>query len=97
MFQVRFTQEAKDDLNSLRRFDQVKVAQAIRGHLSDLPNQPTRLRKRLRPNPLAEWQFRVEEFRVFYDVDTAANQVTIAAIGRKQGNKLWVRGQEFRL
>jgi mRNA-degrading endonuclease RelE of RelBE toxin-antitoxin system len=97
MFQVKFTSEATDDLHQMRKFDQVKVAQAIRSQLTDQPNQPTPNRKRLQPNPLAEWELRVDPFRVFYDVDVRTNQVSIVAIGRKQRNKLFVHGREFKL
>ena len=81
----------------MRKFDQVKITQAIRSQLTHEPNQPTHNRKRLRPNPLAEWELRVDEFRVFYDVDLTANRVNVAAIGYKQGSKLFVHGQEYQL
>jgi mRNA-degrading endonuclease RelE of RelBE toxin-antitoxin system len=97
MFQVKFNARASSYLREMRKFDQVRIAQAIRGQLTHEPNQPTQNRKRLRPNPLAEWELRVDEFRIFYDVDLTSNQVSVAAIGHKQGSKLFVHGQEYQL
>jgi hypothetical protein len=34
---------------------------------------------------------------VFYDVDVEAATVKIEAVGRKQGEKLFVHGEEFEL
>jgi hypothetical protein len=51
----------------------------------------------LRPNQVAEWELRIDEHRVFYDVDVAASVVAIKVVGRKDGNTLFVRGQEFSL
>ncbi len=51
----------------------------------------------LRPNPLARYEFRVGSFRVFFDVDEEAREVNITAIGRKEGNQLWIGDKEVRL
>jgi mRNA-degrading endonuclease RelE of RelBE toxin-antitoxin system len=49
----------------------------------------------LRPNQLAEWELRIGEFRVFYDVEVATNHVKIQAVGYKHGNRLMIHGQEY--
>ena len=59
------------------------------------PTRETRNRKQLRPNELAEWELRVDEFRVFYDVTDEA--VNIVAIGLKQGNELFIHGERYEL
>lgn len=97
MFQIEFTPEAVDDLRSLRKFAQQKIVTAVEEQLSRQATQETRNRKRLRPNQLAEWELRVDEFRVFYDVDVRAAAVTIEAVGFKQGSRLFVHGQEYQL
>jgi mRNA-degrading endonuclease RelE of RelBE toxin-antitoxin system len=51
----------------------------------------------LRPNQLAEWELRVGDCRVFYDVDVDANVVKIVAVGYKSGGKLYVHGEEYEL
>ena len=49
--------------------------------------------KRLRPNPLAEFELRAGNLRALYNVE--ADAVIILIVGRKVGNKLIVEGEEF--
>jgi mRNA-degrading endonuclease RelE of RelBE toxin-antitoxin system len=97
MFKITITRTALDDLRELRKPDQEQIRDAIDSQLPHEPSQETRNRKRLRPNPLADWELRVGTFRVFYHIDEAATEVRIVAIGRKRGNKLFVRGEEHSL
>ena len=97
MFQLALTPEAAEDLRSLRKYDQQQIITAIEAQLAHEPTQETRNRKRLRPNQLAEWELRVGAFRVFYDVDEANAVVKIEAFGYKEGNKLFVHGEEYEL
>jgi len=53
----------------------------------------TRNRKRLRPNDVAEWELRVDKFRIFYNADRETLIVSIQAVGFKIGNLLFVRGE----
>lgn len=57
----------------------------------------TRNRKLLRAHPLGEWELRINNFRVFYDIDTENETVLVKAVGVKLGNKLFIRGEEFPL
>jgi mRNA-degrading endonuclease RelE of RelBE toxin-antitoxin system len=56
----------------------------------------TRNRKRLRRNDLAEWELRVGQFRVFYDVDLNDRVIKIETIGYKRGGHLYIRVKEYR-
>ena len=51
----------------------------------------------MRPNPLAPWELRVEQIRVFYDIEQNVAEVQIVAIGRKDGNRLFIAGEEVKL
>ena len=42
-----------------------------------------------------EFELRVGEFRVLYNVDVSASEVVLVVVGRKKGNKLIVGGEEF--
>ena len=97
MFQITLTPEAIADLNVLRRYDRQQVVAAIEAQLPHEPTRETRQRKRLRPNQLGEWELRSGAFRVFYDVDEADAVVKIVAIGYKQGNTLFIHGEEYEL
>jgi mRNA-degrading endonuclease RelE of RelBE toxin-antitoxin system len=97
MLQIEFTLEAIDDLRSLAKFDQQRIVAAVENQLPHQATMQSRNRKRLRPNQLAEWELRVGDFRVFYDVDTGRAVAKIKAIGYKQGSRLFLRGEEFEL
>ena len=97
MFRIVFTPEAIDDLRQFRKYDQQHVVAAIETQLLHQPEHETRHWKRLRPNALAEWELRVQTFRVFYDVDVAQSVVKIAALGYKEGNILFLHGEEYQL
>ena len=52
----------------------------------------------MRPNPLAPWELRVGELRVYYDVQEQPEQlVTIVAIGLKDRNRILIGGKEITL
>lgn len=95
MYQIDLTPEAAEDLESMRKFDARRVVAAIESQLRHEPALETRNRKRLRPNTLAEWELRVDVFRVFYDVRDEA--VRIIAVGVKQGNELFIHGERYEL
>ncbi len=66
------------------------------------PEKESRNRKPLRqPAPFeATWELRLgpdNRFRVLYGVDLEHREVQIQAIGVKQGNRLFVGGEEIEL
>jgi mRNA-degrading endonuclease RelE of RelBE toxin-antitoxin system len=97
MYRIEFTPEAFGDLAALRKYDQSRVTASIESQLSYEPNKQTRNRKPLRPNKLAEWVLRIDTFRVFFDVFLDSETVKIVAVGVKEGNVLWIRGERFDL
>jgi mRNA-degrading endonuclease RelE of RelBE toxin-antitoxin system len=97
MYRIEFTPEAYDDLGSLRKFDQKRLVAAVEVQLLHEPTRETRNRKRLRPNNLAEWELRVEAFRIFYDVLIEDEIIKVVAIGQKEGNDLFVHGEKYEL
>lgn len=97
MFTIRFTPEAIVDLRALHKRDAQLIVDEIETQLTFEPTLATRNRKRLRPNLLAEWELRIGEFRVFYDVASAETIVKVVAVGRKIGNRLFIHSKEYRL
>ena len=97
MFQIGFTPEAIEDVEQLRAFDRRQIIAAIQEQLAHQPIAITRNKKKLRPNKLAEWELRIIPFRVFYDVDVDHSAVKIVAVGYKQGNALFIHGEEYDL
>jgi hypothetical protein len=78
------------------------IRRTIEEQLAFEPETPTRNRKPLeRPIALgARWELRLgpdNRFRVFYRVDGDHRQVRILAIGVKERNRLFLRGEEVKL
>ena len=96
-FSIELTTSAYRHLELLRRFDRNRVLDGINEQLMHQPTLETRNKKLLRENPLADWELRIQPFRVFYDVDEANRRVRILAIGVKEGDKLIVGGEEIEI
>ena len=97
MYNIIINESALADLLHLKKTDQRLVLDAIDLQLQHDPLTPTRNRKPLRPNELSEWELRIDQFRVFYDVASDNDTVTIKAIGWKEHNTLYIGGKEFTL
>ncbi len=74
--------------------DQHQIINGIDVQLRHEPTVETRNRKRLRPNPLAEWELRIGDFRVLYNADEAVNIVEIQRIGEKRRSEFYFRGEK---
>lgn len=93
MFEIEFTPEALDDLEALKKSDQVLIIDAIETQLRHEPLVETRNRKQLRPNQVAGWELRVGRLRILYNVYQDIPVVSVEAIGFKIGNMLFIRGR----
>lgn len=73
------------------------LKQEIRERLAlEDPTEETRNRFRLRRlSPYADFELRVDPWRVFYRV--SEGRVFVELIGRKRGNVLLIEGKEFKL
>ena len=92
-YDIEYTDEAFDDLGWFKKHEQREVLDGINQNLQHEPEKLTRNRFPMRPNQTADWELRIGRFRVFYDVDQAARLVLIVAIGRKEGNKVYIQGE----
>ena len=97
MFRIEFTDEALEDVRVLRRFEQRLVLKTVQSQLASEPLVETKNRKPLRPNELSSWELRLGVIRVFYDVELPDRLVRIKAVGRKEHNRLVIRGKEVPL
>ena len=95
-FTIVYSPAAVEHITALQRAEQVMVIDKVELQLTHQPMLPTRKRKLLRPNPLAPWQLRLDDVRVFYEVqDEPAPVVNIKAIGKKIHNVLWIGGEKI--
>lgn len=69
-YHVEFAASVKPQLEVLSPHQRAKLVDAIEKQLIHEPQIETRNRKPLRPNPLAPWELRVDQFRIFYEVET---------------------------
>ena len=97
MFEIKLTEEAIDDLQWFDKRERSFIVGELETMVSPKPTTETRNRKRLRPNDLAEWEVRIGDFRVFYDVDQEQQSVKIGAVGYKKGGQLFIRGEGYKL
>lgn len=95
-FSIRLTESAIEDLDYFRKNERKIIADAIAVFLTHDANVETRRRKQLRPNRIAPWELRVDNYRVFYDFD-GEDVVKIIAVGHKEHNALHIRGAKVEL
>ncbi len=96
-YEITITAEAEDDLAIFRAIDRKRISEAIVIQLTHQAEVESRHRKRLRENPIASWELRVENFRIFYNVDGETVTVVIVGVGQKRHNRLYFRGGEVQL
>ena len=97
-YAVEFAQSVEGHFRALTARERSIVLRAIDRQLLHEPLKETHHCKPLRPNPIAPWELRVGQLRVFYEVAGAANSVVrILAVGRKRRNVLMIGGKEIRL
>ncbi len=89
MFEIRLARGALEDLQRLRAHDRTRIVDEIERCLVDQPQEPTRNRKELAAlvppweHVPPVWELRVDDYRVFYDVDARARLVVVRAVRRK--------------
>jgi mRNA-degrading endonuclease RelE of RelBE toxin-antitoxin system len=99
-FTLTFAPEAIEHLDRVESKYHGLLRRTIKEQLTDAPTDETRNRKSLEPPaPFdASWELRCgpkNRFRVFYEVDSAALQVLILAIGIKDRNRLLIGEEEY--
>jgi len=89
MVEIRIGRGALQDLRHLRVHDRARVVDEIERCLVGQPQEPSRNRKQLTAlvppweHVPPVWELRVDDYRVFYDVDAGARLVVVRAVRRK--------------
>jgi len=91
--------EVKEHLDAIELKYHNLIRQRIQEQLQFEPDSESRNRKPLgSPAPLnADWELRFgpgNRFRVFYKLDLESHSVEVLAIGVKEGNRLFISGEE---
>lgn len=97
-YRIVYSQPALGHLGELTARDRRTIVDAVDRSLGSEPTVESRNRKRMRPNPLAPWELRVGEHRVYYDVEEGVDSaVEVLAIGCKRRNRVVIGGKEIEL
>lgn len=94
-YRIEYDSATEEHLVVLEAGDQSTLMDAIPRQLAHQPTVETRNRKRMRPNPVASFELRVGQLRVYYDVTEGPDPlVTVRAIGTKQRERVRI-GKEW--
>ncbi len=94
-YSIQYFAEA---LRMLTARQQALILESVPKQLSHQPTVQTRKRKLLRSNPVATWELRLGDIRVFYDaVEEPEPTVQIRAIGIKVRDRIFIAGLERKL
>ena len=86
---IEYSPEAEDHLYLLTARQQKIVVDAVDRQLLDQPTVETKNRKPMRPNPIAPWELRIGDLRVYYEVEEQPEpKVIILAVGTKERNRV---------
>jgi len=94
-FEVKFVPSADQDLESYTVREQRIILGGVAEFLEVDANRESKRRKQMRPNPLAPWELRIGDYRVFYEI--REESVRVLAIGHKVHNELFIRGQKVEI
>ena len=99
-FTLSFAPQAIEHLDLIDSQYHGLLRRTMKEQLTYTATEETRNRKPLdQPAPFgASWELRCgpdNRFRVFYDVDSAAQQVQVLAVGVKDRNRLLIGGEEY--
>ena len=77
---------------------QTIVLDAVDRQLLNQPNVETRNRKPMRPNPVAPWELRIGNLRVYYEMnDDPEPMVVVLAVGIKDRDRVRIGGETVKL
>jgi mRNA-degrading endonuclease RelE of RelBE toxin-antitoxin system len=96
-YQIDFSNDARTDLSYFTAYERKIIVSGIKEQLVHEPHSEVKNRKKLRDNPLANWELRIGKYRIFYEINEDTLSVTIISVGYKQHNLLFIRDKEVEL
>lgn len=97
-YAIEYSPETEEHFRCLTARQQAIIFDSVDRQLTYQPTLETRNRKPMRPNPLAPWELRIGNLRVYFDViDEPQPVVLILAVGVKRRNRVSIGGKEFPL
>ena len=97
-YKIEYSPESEAHLRFLTARQQAIVLDAVDEQLTYQPTVETKNRKLMRLNPLAPWELRNGDLRVYYDVEEEPEAVVyINAVGIKERNQVRIAGEIYEL
>lgn len=97
-YEIDIAPAAMRHMRRLSAGQRAAVLDGIGIQLTHQPTMPTRNRKLMRPNPLAPWELRLGDLRVYYDVEEAPKPIVrVRAVGVKDRNVVRCGGEVYEL
>jgi mRNA-degrading endonuclease RelE of RelBE toxin-antitoxin system len=98
--EIVLSPEAIDHISAFTARQRRIILDEIEVQLSHEPTRVTQQRKPMRPNPLASWELRIGQFRVYYQVEQEQpdqSTVYVIAVGIKNRDRITIGGKEITL
>lgn len=97
-YRIEYSPETVNHFRVLTTRQQVTVLNTVEKQLRYQPAVETRNRKPMRPNPLAPWELRIGDLRVYYDIEDEPDHVVyIRAVGIKERNNVRIGKEVMKL
>lgn len=97
-YRIAYSPAALVHPRSLTKPQQGATLDGVAAQLTDQPGIETRNRKPMRPNPVAPWELRLGDLRVYYETEhSPAAVVTILAVDIKIRNVVFIGNEAIEL
>ena len=97
-YRIEYSPECEDHIRALTARERAIVLDTVDEQLTHQPTSETRNRKPMRPNPIAPWELRIGDFRVYYDMTEDPEAVVhIRAVGIKERDAVRIGGRVISL
>jgi mRNA-degrading endonuclease RelE of RelBE toxin-antitoxin system len=83
-YEIRYAEQAADDIRSLRAFDQRALIDGIEQYLAHQPRQVSKSRIKAMTQPFwSHFRLRIGDLRAYYDVDEEQHTVNVLRVLKK--------------
>ena len=96
-YTITYSDRFKAQLRGLDGRDRNNIEKSVNKYLRHQPDMESNKRRRLCPNPLADWELCLRNWRVLYNVYADEVEVVIVVLGKKDRNKFYIDGEETTL
>jgi mRNA-degrading endonuclease RelE of RelBE toxin-antitoxin system len=97
-FVIEYSPDTERHLQALTVRTRSTILDGVDEQLSHEADVETKNRKPMRPNPVAPWELRIGELRVYYDIEyDPVPKVLIRAVGIKTRSIVRIGGKEIQL